>query len=221
MLENVLIIAGGYLIGSIPFGVVVVKLFRGEDIREQGSGNIGASNVWRTYGRWLGVPVALLDVAKGFVPALVGVKLGGEWVGVLAGAAAMLGHARPIWLRFRRGGKMVATAGGVVLALAPLAAVLPPRLARDLRALPLRITRIARHGRCAADLLPAARRALGDGDLRDGRKPRRDRAPPSEHRPAVARHRIPVRAGRPGVQRLKSRGVRDASSELSQSASVV
>ena len=122
MLENVLIVAGGYLIGSIPFGVVVVRLFRGEDIRKQGSGNIGASNVWRVYGRWLGVPVALLDVAKGFVPALVGVKLGGEWVGVLAGAAAMLGHARPIWLGFSKGGKMVATAGGVVLALAPLAA---------------------------------------------------------------------------------------------------
>ena len=122
MLENALIIAGGYLIGSIPFGVVVVKLFRGEDIRKQGSGNVGASNVWRVYGRWLGVPVALLDVAKGFVPALIGVKLGGEWVGVLAGAAAMLGHARPIWLGFSKGGKMVATAGGVVLALAPLAA---------------------------------------------------------------------------------------------------
>jgi len=122
VLENALIIAGGYLIGSIPFGVVVVRICRGEDIRKQGSGNIGASNVWRTYGRWLGVPVALLDVAKGFVPALIGVKLGGEWVGVLAGAAAMLGHARPIWLGFSKGGKMVATAGGVVLALAPLAA---------------------------------------------------------------------------------------------------
>ena len=122
MLENALINAGGYLIGSIPFGVVVVRICRGEDIRKQGSGNIGASNVWRTYGRWLGVPVALLDVAKGFVPALIGVKLGGEWVGVLAGAAAMLGHARPIWLGFSKGGKMVATGGGVVLALAPLAA---------------------------------------------------------------------------------------------------
>jgi glycerol-3-phosphate acyltransferase PlsY len=124
VLENALIIAGGYLIGSIPFGVVVVRVFRGEDIRKQGSGNVGASNVWRVYGRWLGVPVALLDVAKGFVPALIGVKLGGEWVGVLAGAAAMLGHARPIWLGFSKGGKMVATGGGVVLALAPLAAAI-------------------------------------------------------------------------------------------------
>lgn len=122
MVENALIIAGGYLIGSVPFGVVVVRLLRGEDIRKQGSGNIGASNVWRTYGRWLGVPVALLDVAKGFVPAFIGLEVGGEWVGVLAGAAAMLGHARPLWLGFTKGGKMVATGGGVVFALAPLAA---------------------------------------------------------------------------------------------------
>ena len=122
MLENALIVAGGYLIGSIPFGVVVVRLLRGEDIRTQGSGNIGTSNVWRTYGRWFGVPVALLDVAKGFVPALVGLQIGGEWVGVLAGSAAMLGHACPVWLGFKKGGKMVATAGGVTLALAPLAA---------------------------------------------------------------------------------------------------
>ena len=122
MLEDALIIAGGYLIGSIPFGVVVVSVFRHEDIRKQGSGNIGASNVWRLYGRRLGVPVALLDVAKGFVPALIGLKVGGEWVGVLAGGAAMLGHARPIWLGFKRGGKMVATGGGVAFALAPVAA---------------------------------------------------------------------------------------------------
>ena len=81
MLENALIVAGGYLIGSIPVGVVVVRVFRGEDIRKQGSGNVGATNVWRTYGRWLGVPVVLLDVAKGFVPALVGLQVGGEWVG--------------------------------------------------------------------------------------------------------------------------------------------
>ena len=97
-------------------------MFRGEDIRSQGSGNVGASNVWRVYGRWLGLPVALLDVAKGFVPALIGLKVGGEWVGVLAGTAAMIGHARPVWLGFARGGKMVATGGGVSLALAPVPA---------------------------------------------------------------------------------------------------
>lgn len=122
MPSSALIIAGGYLVGSIPFGLVTVRLLRGADIRAQGSGNIGASNVWRVYGRRLGAPVAVLDVAKGFVPALAGLEIGGEWVGVLAGAAAMLGHARPVWIGFRRGGKMVATAGGVTLALAPLAA---------------------------------------------------------------------------------------------------
>ena len=104
MLQDALIIVGGYLVGSIPFGVVVVRVLRGEDIRKQGSGNIGASNVWRSYGRWLGVPVALLDVLKGFVPAYVGLRVGGEWVGVLSGSAAMLGHARPIWLGFTKGG---------------------------------------------------------------------------------------------------------------------
>lgn len=120
--SDALIVLGGYLVGSIPFGLLLPWLFRHQDIRKHGSGNIGASNVFRVYGRWLGVPVALLDIAKGFVPALVGVKVGGEWVGVLAGAAAMLGHARPVWLGFTRGGKMVATAGGVSFALAPVAA---------------------------------------------------------------------------------------------------
>ena len=122
MFTNALIIVAGYLVGSIPFGIVVVRVFRGEDIREQGSGNIGASNVWRSYGRRLGFPVALLDVAKGFVAAYVGLRVGGEWVGVLAGSAAMVGHARPIWLGFTKGGKMVATGGGVAFALAPLVA---------------------------------------------------------------------------------------------------
>ena len=123
MIADALLVAGAYLVGSIPFGVVLVRLARGEDIRAQGSGNIGASNVWRTYGRSLGLPVALLDVVKGLVPALVALWLGGESVAVLAGAAAMVGHARPVWLGFQRGGKMVATAGGVSLALAPIVAV--------------------------------------------------------------------------------------------------
>jgi len=69
------------------------------------------------------VPVAVLDVLKGLVPAALGLRLGGDWVGVLAGAAAMLGHARPVYLGFSKGGKMVATAGGVALALAPFAAL--------------------------------------------------------------------------------------------------
>jgi glycerol-3-phosphate acyltransferase PlsY len=120
---DALIVVAAYLLGSIPFGYVIPRLVRGDDIRRHGSGNVGATNVWRVYGRSLGLPVALLDVAKGLVPAALGLRLGGDWVGVLAGAAAMIGHARPVYLGFSKGGKMVATAGGVALALAPLAAL--------------------------------------------------------------------------------------------------
>jgi glycerol-3-phosphate acyltransferase PlsY len=120
--QTALLVAGGYLLGSVPWGLVVVRLLRGEDIRSHGSGNVGASNVWRTYGWRLGLPVAVLDVAKGFVPALAAVLLVGEGAGVLAGAAAMLGHYRPLYLGFSKGGKMVATAGGVAFALMPVAA---------------------------------------------------------------------------------------------------
>jgi glycerol-3-phosphate acyltransferase PlsY len=115
-----LLIAGGYLLGSMPFGYWVVRAFKHEDIRNVGSGNIGATNVWRTYGRKLGVPVVLLDVLKGFVPALVGTMLVSHWAGVVAGLAAMLGHARPLFLKFEKGGKMVATCGGAFFGVAPL-----------------------------------------------------------------------------------------------------
>jgi acyl phosphate:glycerol-3-phosphate acyltransferase len=117
-----LAILGGYLLGSLPFGYWVPLVLRGEDVRTKGSGNVGASNVFRVYGRSLGIPVALLDVAKGFAAASLGLWAGGALVGVLAGAAAMAGHARPVFLRFQKGGKMVATAGGATLALAPLVA---------------------------------------------------------------------------------------------------
>ena len=123
MIGDVLLVVAAYLVGSIPFGYVLPRLMRGDDIRRRGSGNVGATNVWRVYGRSLGLPVAVLDVLKGLVPAAFGLWLGGDWVGVLAGAAAMLGHARPVYLGFSKGGKMVATAGGVALALAPLAAL--------------------------------------------------------------------------------------------------
>jgi acyl phosphate:glycerol-3-phosphate acyltransferase len=116
-----LAVAGGYLLGSLPFGYWLPLLLRGEDIRASGSGNVGATNVFRVYGRRLGIAVALLDVAKGLAAALLGLWAGNSLVGVLAGAAAMLGHARPVFLRFQKGGKMVATAGGVALAVAPLA----------------------------------------------------------------------------------------------------
>jgi glycerol-3-phosphate acyltransferase PlsY len=119
-MTSVLVVLGGYLLGSMPFGYWVVLLVKGEDIRTVGSGNIGATNVWRTYGRRLGIPIVLLDVAKGFVPALLGALLVGELTAVLAGGAAMLGHWRPLFLRFQKGGKTVATAGGTFLGAAPV-----------------------------------------------------------------------------------------------------
>jgi glycerol-3-phosphate acyltransferase PlsY len=112
----------GYLLGSCPWGYWLVRIFKHEDVRKVGSGNIGGTNVWRTYGPKLGVPVLLLDILKGFVPALLGVLLVSHFVGILAGAAAMVGHWRPIFLRFQRGGKVIATGGGVFFAVAPLVA---------------------------------------------------------------------------------------------------
>lgn len=122
MIEAVAVV-GGYLLGSLTFGYWLPRLFRGEDIRKQGSGNVGASNVFRVYGRRLGIAVALLDLGKGLAAGLLGIWAGGAFIGVLAGAAAMVGHARPVFLRFERGGKMVATAAGAFLALAPIAAL--------------------------------------------------------------------------------------------------
>src|ERR1700758_3876495 len=110
----------GYVVGSMPWGYWLVRIFRGTDIRTVGSGNIGATNVWRVYGRRLGLAAVFLDTAKGFVPALVATKLESHGVGVLAGGAAMLGHYRPLFLRFRKGGKMVATTGGAFLGVAPI-----------------------------------------------------------------------------------------------------
>jgi acyl phosphate:glycerol-3-phosphate acyltransferase len=104
----------------VPSGYWLVRLFKHEDVRKHGSGNIGATNVWRTYGRWYGVPVVLLDTAKGFVPALVFSLTVSPLAGVLAGAGAMVGHARPLFLRFEKGGKMVATTGGAFLGVAPI-----------------------------------------------------------------------------------------------------
>ena len=112
--------AAGYLAGSLPFGYWLVRVARHDDIRRHGSGNIGATNVWRTYGRRLGLPVIVLDVLKGLVPALVATLVVGDLAGVLAGGAAMLGHWRPVFMGFARGGKTVATAGGTLFGVAPL-----------------------------------------------------------------------------------------------------
>ena len=91
-MKETLAVLGGYLLGSMPFGYWVPKLVRGEDIRTKGSGNVGASNVFRVYGRSLGIPVALLDIAKGFAAAALGLWAGGALIGVLAAAR---GDGRP------------------------------------------------------------------------------------------------------------------------------
>jgi acyl phosphate:glycerol-3-phosphate acyltransferase len=126
------LIAGAYLIGSIPFSFLVVKLFAGKDVREEGSRNVGATNVARTAGRVPGILALLLDIAKGWAaiafarwivvlpgwPFDPGVKPWESrefWI-ALAGLIAVLAHMFPVWLRFH-GGKGVATATGVFLAL--------------------------------------------------------------------------------------------------------
>jgi glycerol-3-phosphate acyltransferase PlsY len=107
----------GYLLGSIPFGLVLTKLAGLGDIRSIGSGNIGATNVLRTGRKSLAAATLLLDGAKGAVAVLIFEAVGGQDTAVVAGAAAMLGHCFPVWLRFK-GGKGVATALGILLAIA-------------------------------------------------------------------------------------------------------
>jgi glycerol-3-phosphate acyltransferase PlsY len=120
-MRDVLLILSGYLLGSMPWGYWLPRIVRGVNIRQVGSGNTGAANVWRTQGFKLGLSVALLDLAKGLAATLLGVWLGSELIGLLAGIAALIGHWRPVFIGLGRGGKIVATTGGVALALAPLA----------------------------------------------------------------------------------------------------
>src|SRR5262249_10055376 len=123
-MTTVLLIVAGYVLGSMPWGYWLVRLVKHEDIRQQGSGNIGGTNVWRVYGWRLGLPVVVLDTAKGFAPAFVGSLVVSDLAGVLAGGAAMLGHWRPLFLKWQRGGKIVAATGGAFLGVAPLVGVI-------------------------------------------------------------------------------------------------
>src|ERR1700680_4179468 len=111
-----------YLLGSIPFGVLLTKLFGGGDVRKAGSGNIGATNVARVAGPIPGVLTLLLDAAKGAAAVWLAARFSNDsatWM-IIAALAALIGHCFPIWLKFR-GGKGVATAAGVFLVLSPLA----------------------------------------------------------------------------------------------------
>lgn len=114
------LVAGGYLLGSIPFGVILTRLFGAGDLRQIGSGNIGATNVLRTGRKGLAAATLVLDGAKGAVAALLAahfVPQLGDSAPMLAGAAAFIGHCYPVWLRFK-GGKGVATLLGLSFALA-------------------------------------------------------------------------------------------------------
>jgi glycerol-3-phosphate acyltransferase PlsY len=112
-----------YLLGSIPFGYILVKLFLHQDIRATGSGNIGATNVARSGAKGLGIATLLLDIGKAFVAVKIAQYLapGNYDLAVVAAVAAILGHVFPVWLGFR-GGKGVASALGVFLALTPICA---------------------------------------------------------------------------------------------------
>lgn len=110
-----------YLIGTIPFGLLVVKLTTGKDVRESGSGNIGATNVLRTTGRLAGVLTLVLDIAKAFLAVWLADRLSNGsvlWMS-FAALAVLLGHAFPVWLRFK-GGKAVAAFVGAFAYLTPV-----------------------------------------------------------------------------------------------------
>lgn len=109
-----------YLVGAIPFGVVVGKLFYGTDVRQHGSGNVGTTNVFRVLGKKAGVVVLVCDMLKGFIPALIAAHFFNPWAAIFIAAAPVVGHMFSIFLK-GRGGKGVATGAGVVAALVPLA----------------------------------------------------------------------------------------------------
>lgn len=120
----------GYLVGSVPFGYIAGRL-AGVDIRKIGSGNVGATNVVRTLGRRFGYPVFLLDFIKGITAVEISIlvfnqsstQISREMCAIVGGACSVVGHLFPIWLGFK-GGKGVATSGGVIFALVPLVALI-------------------------------------------------------------------------------------------------
>ena len=116
-----------YLLGSIPWGVLLTRLFTAEDIRQQGSGNIGATNVSRVAGPTLGLLTLAGDILKGAVPVFLALKLAGQHQGLhdmflaIVAMAAFFGHLFPLFTKFKGGGKGVATSAGCFIVLAPLA----------------------------------------------------------------------------------------------------
>ncbi|WP_054024362.1 glycerol-3-phosphate 1-O-acyltransferase PlsY [Bacillus sp. FJAT-28004] len=123
MLYEVIAVALSYLLGSISFSIVIAKWVKGIDIRQHGSGNAGATNTLRVLGKGPGLLVFLLDIGKGVAAVFIGRALSeNDWIPVLCGLAAIIGHNWPIWFRFK-GGKGIATTVGVIATLAFLPAL--------------------------------------------------------------------------------------------------
>jgi len=129
VLIKICYIVSAYLAGGVPFGFLAGKVFKKIDIREHGSRNLGATNVFRVVGKGPGLAVYLLDALKGFTPVLISkmvwpsASIPGQWFYIAVGLAAILGHVFTPYLRFK-GGKGVATASGVLLALEPAATLI-------------------------------------------------------------------------------------------------
>ena len=121
-LTLLLLLAAAYLLGAIPNGLLIARL-KGIDLQKTGSGNIGATNVFRCVGKGWGVLAFVLDALKGFVPAFFFPRLldmAPSWLGLACGVAAVAGHNWPVWLKFK-GGKGVSTSAGMLLGVAPAA----------------------------------------------------------------------------------------------------
>ena len=117
-----LLVLAAYLLGSVPNGLLIARV-KGIDLQQAGSGNIGATNVFRCVGKGWGVLAFALDAVKGFVPAFVFPRLvagAPDWLGLACGVAAVAGHNWPVWLKFK-GGKGVSTSAGMLLGIAPAA----------------------------------------------------------------------------------------------------
>lgn len=114
-----ILLLASYLIGSISWAIILGKIFYKKDIRNFGSGNAGATNVLRTFGKKFAIATLILDVLKGFIPSIIGYKLFGDVGLLLAGIGAVCGHNWPIYFNLK-GGKGVATSVGVFLATSPL-----------------------------------------------------------------------------------------------------
>ena len=121
MIKVLLLVLFSYLLGAIPTGYLIARKAMGIDIREHGSGNPGAANVYRTVGKWAGITTFLIDALKGFIPVSLALRLLPDtyWPAILCGTIAILGHMWTVYLKFR-GGKGVATSCGVFAAMLPI-----------------------------------------------------------------------------------------------------